>query len=115
MGQIVLGAATSHGPMLSMPPEMWPVLGDGDKHHSMLIDVSSGRPVTYEELLELADPSIAKRLTKDVFEAQHDVTQKAIATLGRKLREVAPDVVVIVSNDQDEVYFDDNMPCFSIY
>ena len=81
----------------------------------MLTAVPSGEVVTYEELLSQADPAIAKALTPEQLQAQHDAYQKAIATLEKTLKDANPDVVVIVGDDQEEMFFDDNMPLFSTY
>ena len=81
----------------------------------MLTAVPSGEVVTYEELLSQADPAIAKALTPEKFQTQYDAYQTAIATLEKTLKDANPDVVVIVGDDQEEMFFDDNMPLFSTY
>ena len=81
----------------------------------MLAAVPGGEVMTYEELLSQADPAIAKALTPEKLQAQHDTYQKAIATLEKTLKDANPDVVVIVGDDQDEMLFDDNIPLFSVY
>ena len=116
MAKIVLGLGTSHTPMISMPPEFWGMHGEtNDKRMRELVSPKQGKVVTYEELLAEADPEIAKRLTPEKFQEQYDRLQHGVAELSKTLREVNPDVVVIVSDDQDEILFEDNMPAFSIY
>ena len=66
-------------------------------------------------MLSQADPAIAKALTPEKLQAQHDAYQKAIATLEKTLKDANPDVVMIVGDDQEEMFFNDNMPLFSIY
>jgi 3-O-methylgallate 3,4-dioxygenase len=115
MAQIVLGVGTSHGPMLSMPPELWLAFGEDDKKRAEYVAPWDGSTVTYDELLERADPAIAKELTPERLERRHAVAQQAITVLAAELEKGQPDVVVIISNDQQEFFYDDNMPCFAVY
>ena len=115
MAEIVLGLGTSHSPMLSLPGELWGEFAARDKGNPMLLSLEDGRTMSYEELLEAADPAIAKRLTTEVFQAQSEACQKAISTLEAAMIEANPDAVIIVGDDQEELFFDDIMPLFSIY
>lgn len=115
MAEVILGLGTSHGPMLSMPPELWFEFGEGDREREALVAPWDGSAVTYEELLGRADPAIARRLTIENFQIQHAAAQKALQALGEALAKAEPDVVVVISNDQQELFYDDNMPSFSIY
>ena len=115
MAEIVLGLGTSHSPMLSLPAELWGEFAARDKGNPMLLSLEDGRVMTYEELLETADPAIAQRLTPEVFQGQYEACQKAISTLEEALIEADPDAVIIIGDDQEELFFDDNMPLFSIY
>lgn len=116
MANIVLGMGTSHTPMISMPPEFWALHGERqDKHLRELISPRSCKVVSYEELLAEADPAIAPTLTLEHFTKQYNQLQRGVAELSKSLREVNPDTVIIVSDDQDELFFEDNMPTFMVY
>ena len=115
MAAIVLGLGTSHSPMLSLPGNMWGDYAARDKGNPMLLSLEDGSTKTYDELLATADPAIATRLTVEKFEAQFEACQKGLVALEGALLEADPDVVVIVGDDQEELFFDDNMPMFSIY
>ena len=115
MAEIVLGIGTSHSPMLSLPSELWGEYAERDMGNPMLLSLEDGSTKTYQELLDAADPAITKRLTPEVFQAQYEACQKAINTLESALTEADPDAVIIVGDDQEELFFDDNMPLFSIY
>ncbi len=115
MAQVVLGIGTSHTPMLSLPPELWPAYAERDKHNPELLAPPGGKLVSYDELLAKADPSLAKRTAPETFRAQYDECQRALAQLERALAGVAPDVVVVIGDDQEELFFEDNMPAISIY
>ena len=115
MAKIVLGLGSAHSPMLSLGGDRWSEYGERDQANLMLAAVPGGEVMTYEELLSQADPAIAKALTPEKLQAQHDAYQKAIATLEKTLKDANPDVVVIVGDDQEEMFFDDNIPLFSVY
>ena len=115
MAKIVLGLGSAHSPMLSLGGDRWSPYGERDQANLMLAAVPGGEVMTYEELLSQADPAIAKALTPEKLQAQHDAYQKAIATLEKTLKDANPDVVAFVGDDQEEMFFDDNMPLFSVY
>lgn len=115
MAAIVVGIATSHSPMLSLPGELWQEYGKGDRNNPDLLAPPDGRRLTYDELLAQADPSLARRATPEVFQQQYAECQRAINVLRETLAEASPDTVLIVGDDQEEVFFNDNMPAISIY
>ena len=116
MAKIVLGIGTSHTPMISMPPDIWGTHGEVvDKRSKELVSPKQGRVLPYEELLAEANHAFDDQLNMEVFEEKHARLQAAVAELAKTLREVKPDVLVIVTDDQDENYFEDNMPAFNIY
>ena len=117
MAEIVLGIGTSHSPVLSTSDHNeWFTYAQGDHFHHELIHQETGTSVSYEELATLAAPQVRQRLiTADVFKQQYDACQAAIAELAKTVRAVNPDITVIISDDQDEMFFDDNMPTFAVY
>ena len=115
MAEIVLGLATAHSPMLSLPADMWSLFEERDKGNSMLTAVPGGEVLSYEDLLKQADPAIAEGISQAKFTQQYEACQIAITTLEKTLAEAQPDSVVIIGDDQEELFFDDNMPMFSIY
>jgi hypothetical protein len=115
MARIVLGLATSHSPQLSLPPEHWLRRGEEDRRNPSLYRVPDGKHVTFEELLADADPRIARELTPEVFQQRYDANQQGIARLAETLERLAPDVLVVLGDDQQEAFHDDNMPAFCVY
>ena len=71
--------------------------------------------MTYEELLAEVDPGVAKELTPEVFQKRHAANQKGIAKVAEALERSAPDVLVVLGDDQQEAFHDDNMPAFCVY
>ena len=115
MANITFGLGTSSGFMISQPPDLWTLHAESDKRLPELCVPPTGEVMTYEELLERADPAIGKSLTAQKFQTQWEACQRGVDTLSHALREAAPDVAVIVADDQSELFFDDNMPMFSMY
>lgn len=117
MAEIILGIGTSHSPVLSTKDHTeWSVYAQGDYRHRELVHPDTGRSVTYEELEALAPAAVRERpLTEETFKQQYDACQRAIGELARTVQAAKPDVTVIISDDQDEMFFEDNMPAFAIY
>ena len=115
MAEIVLGIGTSHSPMLGMKAEQWPEQSKFDMQCTELAFAPSGDVVPFEEALRRADPIHATLVNQERFNQQHAETQAAIGVLVERFAEADPDVVVVVSDDQDELFFEDNMPTFSVY
>ena len=65
--------------------------------------------------MDTADSSVLKELTPDVFERRHDANQKGIEAVADAFEEANPDVLVMIGDDQHEVFQDDNMPALGIY
>jgi hypothetical protein len=115
VADIVLGLGTSHSPQLSFPAEKWADLGKADEGSSHLLD-DQGQPIRYPELALKANPDIAAReLSVEVFKQKFERLQVGVRRVSETLAEVAPDVVIIVGDDQEENIGFDNMPPVLIY
>jgi 3-O-methylgallate 3,4-dioxygenase len=114
MARLVLGAATSHTPMLNAPPEDWPRFIERDAHRSNLLDVD-GSPTTYEVQLRRAPAGIAGEITPERMRARHESVQAAISRLGDYLRDARLDALIVVGDDQEELYHAHNMPGILVY
>jgi hypothetical protein len=76
---------------------------------------SDGTPLTYDQLLKTAPPSIQAELTPEKWRARFQACQRAIAKEAEIVERVIPDALIIVGDDQQEVIKDDNMPAMLIY
>jgi 3-O-methylgallate 3,4-dioxygenase len=114
MARIVLGLATSHSPQLSTPPDLWPLHGERDKQNPGLLD-TGGTPVSYDELLAKADPSLAGEISPEKWQMRYEACQQGIATLAKTLEQVSPDILVIFGDDQEELFSEENMPAMLVY
>lgn len=116
MAKIVLGIGTSHTPMISTPPELWAEAGERNKlSKELLSHKHDGSVVPYETLLAEAGGRFDHMVGLEQFKANYARLQVGVAELNKTMKEVKPDVVVVVSDDQDEILFEDNMPMFCVY
>jgi len=81
----------------------------------MLYRPRDGAHVTYDELMAEANPSILKELDPEVFRRRYEANERGISAVAEALDEADPDVLVMVGDDQHEVFQDDNMPALAIY
>jgi len=114
MAQLVLGIGTSHTPMLNAPPEDWPRFYERDSKRANLLD-TEGRLTSYEEQLKHAPAGITAEITPERMQARHRAVEGAMARLGDFLREARLDTLIVVGDDQDELYHPENMPGMLIY
>ena len=114
MADIVLGIASSHTPQLSSGVDMWHDHAERDRRNQRLLGVDS-RFHTYSELLAAADPVIEKELDADVWDGKYRRCQRAIEALAGALRAAAPDVALVIGDDQRELFVDDGIPTFACF
>jgi catalytic LigB subunit of aromatic ring-opening dioxygenase len=108
MAQIVLGLATSHSPMLSAPVEQW-AAGFGAK------DALDPRLGDFQELRRQNAARVAQELTTEKLQERHSAVQRGVSSIAATLRRVAPDAVVIVGDDQYELFREDHVPAINVY
>jgi 3-O-methylgallate 3,4-dioxygenase len=114
MAQLVLGIGTSHTPMLNAPPTDWPRFYERDSRRTNLLD-TEGRLTSYEEQLKHAPPGITQEISPERMQARHQAVEGAMARLGDFLREAKLDTLIVVGDDQDELYHPGNMPAMLVY
>ncbi len=114
MADIVLGIGTSHSPLLASPPEDYPKHAEIDASGRKLLD-RNGKPCTYGDLLAAADPSIKDQIAPDVLEKRAAQCTANIARLEKTINDAKLDALVIIGDDQNEQFFDDNMPSILVY
>lgn len=113
MASIVFGAATSHTPMLNAAAEEWPLFEELDRQRAHLH--KDGRRATYDDLLAVAPASLRAELTPEKFARRHGEVMAAVSRLRDGLADAALDAVIVVGDDQKEIYHEDNMPSVLVY
>jgi len=113
MARLVLGLGTSHGPMISTPPDQW--------HLRVAADVAGkhpfrGKTYNYDDLVALrAEEKIADQLTPDIWRRRHAACQNALKEMAAVFEAAQIDAAVIVGDDQHEVFSKDHSPYFFVY
>src|SRR3989454_6858272 len=116
MANLVLGIATSHTPMLTLPAELWSSYAQNDQRNRELAFPPHGVVMSYQDGLSAVTPETSARFRgTEPYRAQAEACQRALDELSATLRAVNPDVTVIIGDDQDEWFFEDNMPALSVY
>lgn len=113
MADIVLGIGSSHGPLLSTPPEQWDLRAKADRENKK--HWFRGRTYDYEALLKERAPGFAKEVEVETRRARHAQCRRAMEVLGRKFKEAAPEAVIILGNDQREFFNAGLTPSITIY
>jgi len=114
MAQLVLGMASSHTPMLNAPATDWPRFIERDAPRTNLLDVD-GRLTTYDEQLKHAPSGIAGQIAPDRMATRHAAVQGAVSRLGQYLAEAKLDALIVVGDDQEELFQHENMPGILVY
>jgi len=104
MAEIVFGLGTSHSPQVSQEPKWWGEQG--------LIDQ---KRTPYEELLAKKASWMDGELAPAVWADKYEAVQRAIEDLSRSLRDAEPDVIVLIGDDQEELFLNDCIPTFSVF
>jgi hypothetical protein len=114
MAQIVLGIGTSHTPMLNLTAAQWQHRAAADFANKEL-NLSDGRRLTYEQLLAERGPVYEDAITLELLTKKEHACQASLDKLADAIEEAAPDVVIIVGDDQAELFSHANQPAFAIF
>lgn len=108
MATCIGGLATSHSPQLNTKPEVWRKRAEWDRENPVF---------DFAELLHRADlpTDLDSHLTDESMQRNYDACQRAIADLTTAFNEFAPDVVIIIGDDQHEMFTGDVIPAIAIY
>lgn len=106
MAQIVLGLATPHSPHVSTAPEAWALHAERDRKNP---------DIDFQGLASRATATLYEQLRPEVYREKYTRCNRAIDELSRALHEAAPDVVVVIGDDQREMFLDECIPAFGIY
>jgi hypothetical protein len=106
VAHLVGGVAVSHSPQLSIEPGGWRAHGDLEQPRLAELDVAPTSRKPEELETELVPPVLASR---------YDACQRALEESRDALLALRPDVLVVVGDDQRELFLDDIMPAVAIF
>lgn len=113
MARLVIGLGTSHSPMVATDAPMWEARAISDRTSQELYDLD-GNHCTYDELLRSGKNRERECRPQHLAEQDHEV-QSALDRLAADLQEARPEVVLIVGDDQHELFDLGNNPAISIF
>src|SRR5581483_11689670 len=114
MAKVVLGIGSSHAPQLALPPEEWWRRAEADKNNPALW--FHGKTYRFDELVEeRAASHFEQELSPETAQHRFNTCQQSIEVLARTLEEVNPDVAIILGDDQEECFLEDNMPSLAVF
>ena len=113
MARIILGLGASHGPMLSTPPARWDLRAGADRANPR--HAYRGEWLDFASLAARRGCDFSAEAALPERQQRFDRCQRALDTLAQRLHAAAPDVVLIVGNDQREVFQDDLTAAFTVF
>lgn len=114
MARLVAAFGSSHSIMLTATREDW-ISAFRISDHTMPLFDTAGNATTYDKLLAAAPADSEAMVTPEKMSAAYDRTFGAIADLKRQMDRVALDALVIIGDDQHELFQDSMMPALAIY
>jgi 3-O-methylgallate 3,4-dioxygenase len=108
VARIVLGIGTSHSPAMSMGVEWWPI-------HSAHFDATSTGLADFDERCAQAPAWLRDDLAPAVLERKWKACNAALDELSRTLIASKPDVVIVVGDDQLEMFPREGVPALAIF
>jgi 3-O-methylgallate 3,4-dioxygenase len=106
MARLVLGIGTSHSPQVSTGPDVWSLHAERDR---------ANVAIPFERLARSAPAWMPEQLAPDVWQRKYDTCQAAVARLGDILAEQAPDFLVVVGDDQRELFAETSVAALAVY
>ena len=114
MAQVVAAFGTSHSTMLVSSVEHWQEMFDRVDRRAPINDFD-GNPRTFDELLKTLPPHASAKIAADAMADRHRTTMNAMDRLECDIAASGIDVLVIIGDDQREVFKDAFRPAIAIY
>lgn len=99
--------------MLNAEVEDWSLFIERDRVRDHLD--KDGNPATYDDLLRVADPGVLAKIEPEALAVRHAAAMGNLQKIRETLRAAALDALIVVGDDQDELYDERNTPCILIY
>jgi len=113
MANIVLGLTTSHTPLFTLNSDDWRLRAEPDRADPRL-NLSDGRRMRYEELLAEVGPKYAEASRQEELVRKAALCEAALDRLANALEAARPDLVLVVGDDQGELFSPSNQPAIAI-
>jgi len=114
MARVVAAFGTSHSTMQFSSRENWQAMFDHVDCRAPIYDFQ-GKPRSFEELLKATPPSESSKISAAAQAERHQQTVDAMDRLQSAIAAAKLDVLVIVGDDQREVFGDECRPAIAVY
>jgi 3-O-methylgallate 3,4-dioxygenase len=114
MARVVAAFGSSHSVMLAAELQDW-LRGFRQSDLRMKYYDREGKPRSYADVLAAAPPNIAQLIADEAIEARFNEVQDAMKRLKSEIASARLDVLIIVGDDQHELFQDRHMPSVGIY
>jgi Catalytic LigB subunit of aromatic ring-opening dioxygenase len=114
MARLVAAFGTSHSPMLASRVEDWQTGFLARDKARQFVDFD-GNPCDYDTLLERAPADAMERIAPSQLTRRHGEAMAAMARLRDDVAAARLDALIVVGDDQEELFQHDNMPAIGIY
>jgi Catalytic LigB subunit of aromatic ring-opening dioxygenase len=115
MANIVLGIGTSHSPLLVLGGDQWSVRAADDVAGRVPLHFRDGTRTNYAEMQATLGEPYRAVATPENFLRWSATAQTALDRIADSIAAVDPDVIVIVGDDQGELYEPDDIPAVSLF
>src|SRR5450432_3727512 len=114
MARLVAAFGSSHSVMLAATRDDWARAFRESDRRMPLFD-SGGEATDYDALLAAAPRDSEDRVTPEKLGEAYDRTVAAVAELKRQMDTIALDCLIVIGDDQHELFQDSMMPALAIY
>jgi Catalytic LigB subunit of aromatic ring-opening dioxygenase len=114
VARLAAAFGSSHSVMLGATLEDW-LTGFRVSDLRMPYYDGEGRRMSYADVLARAPGDAAKRITSEIITARFHEVQAAMERMAAEIAQAKLDVLVIVGDDQYELFHDEHMPAIALY
>ncbi len=114
MARLTAAFASSHSVMLAAQLEDWLTRFRVSDLRMPYFD-DEGKKISYETVLARAPDGIAELITEEAITRRFNEVQAAMESMKQQVQAAKLDVLVIVGDDQYEMFKDDHMPSLGVY
>jgi 3-O-methylgallate 3,4-dioxygenase len=114
MARVVAAFGSSHSVMLAAELQDW-LRGFRQSDLRMKYYDREGKPRSYADVLAAAPPNIAQLIADEAIKGRFNEVQDAMKRLKSEIASAKLDVLIVVGDDQHELFQDRHMPSIGIY
>src|SRR6201994_1891132 len=114
MARLVAAFGSSHSPMLASSVDEWRTNFLPRDQARQFVDFD-GNPCDYATLLSRAPADAPERIAPEQLTRRHGEAMAAMARLRDDVAAAQLDVLIVVGDDQEELFQHDNMPAIGVY